>query len=156
MGFRNPYRFSLRPGTGNPNPAAADPGTLYIGDVGWGTIEELNVVPTGGAAANCGWPIFEGLTQNTGGYVTALTDNLSAPNPLAGGYGVYSFWMFEDGEASVEVFDSTGKPVQNLLDTVQLLEDPQQLVIDWTGFSPGVYFIRLRALGNDLVVKVVR
>ena len=78
------------------------------------------------------------------------------PNPLAGGYGVYSFWMFEDGEASVEVFDSTGKPVQNLLDTVQLLEGPQQLVIDWTGFSPGVYFIRLRALGNDLVVKVVR
>ena len=85
MGFRNPYRFSLRPGTGNANPAAADPGTLYIGDVGWGTIEELNVVPTGGASANCGWPIFEGLTQNTGGYVTALTDNLSAANPLAGG-----------------------------------------------------------------------
>ena len=78
------------------------------------------------------------------------------PNPLASGYGVYSFWMFEDGEATVEVFDSSGRPLQRLLDQAFLLEGPQQAAIDWTGFSPGVYFVRLSALGSDQVIKVVR
>ena len=33
-----PYRFSVRPGGGSTNPAAGNPGTLYIGEVGWGTV----------------------------------------------------------------------------------------------------------------------
>jgi glucose/arabinose dehydrogenase len=34
-GLRNPFRFALRPGTGSTDPAAGQPGVLYIGDVGW-------------------------------------------------------------------------------------------------------------------------
>ncbi len=34
-GFRNPFRFKLRPGGG-----------LTVGDVGWGTTEEIDLVPT--------------------------------------------------------------------------------------------------------------
>lgn len=57
-GMRNPFRFRMRPGTGSADPAAGDPGTLYVGDVGWQRWEEVSVVTGGGA--NLGWPCREG------------------------------------------------------------------------------------------------
>jgi len=57
-GLRNPYRFSIRPGSGNPDPTAGQPGVIYIGDVGWNTTEELSIATQGGM--NFGWPCFEG------------------------------------------------------------------------------------------------
>jgi glucose/arabinose dehydrogenase len=52
-GLRNPYRFTFRPGTNE----------LWVGDVGWSTIEELNriTVPTE-PVNNFGWPCYEGPT----------------------------------------------------------------------------------------------
>ncbi len=52
LGFRNPYRFAVRPGT-------AGDQVLYVGDPGtslqnW---EEINAISAG---ANGGWPCFEG------------------------------------------------------------------------------------------------
>lgn len=58
-GLRNPFRFAVRPGTGDTNPAFGNPGVLYVGDVGWFRWEELNVVTHSGL--NFGWPAFEGL-----------------------------------------------------------------------------------------------
>jgi len=52
-GLRNPFRFNLRPGTAIP----------YLGDVGWGTWEEINVATRG---ANLGWPCYEGDEQQPG------------------------------------------------------------------------------------------
>jgi glucose/arabinose dehydrogenase len=51
-GFRNPFRFTFRPGTDE----------MYIGDVGANTWEEINVVPDAGdsVADNFGWPCYEG------------------------------------------------------------------------------------------------
>ncbi len=49
-GLRNPFRIAVRPGS----PGA---GTLYIGDVGWYLMEEINVAKGG---ENFGWPCFEG------------------------------------------------------------------------------------------------
>jgi glucose/arabinose dehydrogenase len=46
-GFRNPFRFTQRPGSGD----------LYVGDVGENTVEEIDLVRPG---ANYGWPCFEG------------------------------------------------------------------------------------------------
>ena len=51
-GLRNPFRWTFRPGTND----------AYIGDVGWGTWEEINrmngVSPYD--SANMGWPCYEG------------------------------------------------------------------------------------------------
>jgi PKD repeat protein len=47
IGFRNPFRFNLQPGTGN----------LFIGDVGAGTREEIDIGVAGG---NFGWGHVEG------------------------------------------------------------------------------------------------
>ncbi|TWT45129.1 hypothetical protein RAS1_15510 [Phycisphaerae bacterium RAS1] len=79
LGFRNPFRFCIRPGTGSTDPADADPGTLVVGDVGMDTWEELSVARS--AARNCGWPLFEGLT-NHATYAATNVNNVSAINPL--------------------------------------------------------------------------
>jgi glucose/arabinose dehydrogenase len=54
-GFRNPYRFTVRPGS-------TGAGELWIGDVGWSEHEEINVLsnPTAGPVKNYGWPCYEG------------------------------------------------------------------------------------------------
>ena len=53
VGMRNPFRFSLKPGTGT----GAVPPVLYIGDVGSAKYEEINVAHGG---ENFGWPCYEG------------------------------------------------------------------------------------------------
>ena len=51
IGLRNPWRFSFDRATGD----------LYIGDVGGGQYEEINVEPAGATGgANYGWDIMEG------------------------------------------------------------------------------------------------
>ena len=63
-GLRNPYRFAIRPGTGE----------LWIGDVGWNTWEELNrLTAATSAVTNFGWPCFEGAARQ-GGYDGANVD----------------------------------------------------------------------------------
>lgn len=57
-GLRNPFRFTVRPGTGSADPADHAPGTLFIGEVGWNTWEEQDVARRGGL--NYGWPCYEG------------------------------------------------------------------------------------------------
>ena len=61
LGFRNPFRMSLRPGTGSTDPSLGRPGVLYVGDVGWLQHEELDVVSEAGQ--NFGWPMFEGIER---------------------------------------------------------------------------------------------
>jgi glucose/arabinose dehydrogenase len=57
-GLRNPFRASFDRGTG----------TLYIGDVGQGRREEVNVLPAGTAApVNFGWALYEGTLTYPGG-----------------------------------------------------------------------------------------
>ncbi len=63
-GLRNPFRFTIRPGTRE----------VWLGDVGWNTWEEINRVanPTGGVA-NFGWPCFEGTARQPGYDAADLT-----------------------------------------------------------------------------------
>lgn len=58
-GLRNPFRMTVRPGTNE----------MWIGDVGWGTWEEINrvMVPTAPTISNFGWPCYEGAGRQ-GGY----------------------------------------------------------------------------------------
>jgi glucose/arabinose dehydrogenase len=94
LGLRNPFRFSIRPGTGSADPAAGDPGAIYLGDVGWNDWEEMDVVTEAGM--NMGWPLFEGLTRQDD-YTAALTENRDAPNPLYDGVTCQQqYFFFQD------------------------------------------------------------
>jgi glucose/arabinose dehydrogenase len=54
-GLRNPFRFTMRPGTND----------LWIGDVGENTWEEINRQPAPtSAVANFGWPCYEGAAAH--------------------------------------------------------------------------------------------
>ena len=71
QGLRNPFRMTVRPGTSE----------VWLGDVGWGTWEELNRIttPTAGVT-NFGWPCYEGNGRQ-GGYDGAdltICENLYA------------------------------------------------------------------------------
>jgi glucose/arabinose dehydrogenase/PKD repeat protein len=56
-GLRNPFRFTIRPGTNE----------IWIGDVGWGRTEEIDRIPspTASAIANFGWPCYEGASPQS-------------------------------------------------------------------------------------------
>src|SRR5205085_11692030 len=56
-GFRNPFRFTFRPGTNE----------AWIGDVGSFLFEEINRIPNPLTAPvqNFGWPCYEGAASNT-------------------------------------------------------------------------------------------
>ncbi|MBO0930676.1 RICIN domain-containing protein [Fibrella aquatilis] len=84
LGLRNPYRMTFQPGTGSTLATDGNPGTLLIGDVGWGTWEDMHIVQRGGE--NAGWPIYEGLTEHSGYAAAAQTlENKDEPNPASTG-----------------------------------------------------------------------
>jgi uncharacterized repeat protein (TIGR01451 family) len=76
-GMRNPFRFTLRPGTNE----------LWVGDVGAGTYEEVNRIAniSDGVVENFGWPCYEGAPRNTGfdDLNVTLCENLYAAGPSA-------------------------------------------------------------------------
>ena len=84
-GLRNPFRFTQRPGTDE----------IWIGDVGWGTWEEINrlTAPTGSASRNFGWPCYEGAAP-TGGYqgagLTQCSQLYNTPGSVAAPYYTYN------------------------------------------------------------------
>ena len=53
FGLRNPYRFTVRPGTDE----------IWVADVGWRAYDEINRIadPVGDQPVNLGWPCFEGV-----------------------------------------------------------------------------------------------
>jgi hypothetical protein len=97
LGFRNPFRFKVRPNTGWGNLINGHPGSIYLADVGHARWEELNIIIDGGG--NYGWPLFEGHETfgdegYDGSYPDKLTPNILAPNPL-----------FEQGSCDQEFFN---------------------------------------------------
>ena len=95
LGFRNPFRFTVRPGTGSHFAADADPGSIYVGNVGWNVYEEIEVVDVAGY--NGGWPIYEGMLPEQYYALAGPAPNPDAPNPLYGIAGcAQPFFNFND------------------------------------------------------------
>lgn len=125
LGFRNPWRFSIDRQTGQ----------LYVGDVGHGHMEEINLVTPGG---NYGWRVFEGT--NCAPFEPALCGVLQSIAPVVeydhsegrcsvtGGYvyrgnrsslpvGAYVFGDFCTGE----IFLMNGNAPHVLLETEEFI-----------------------------------
>jgi glucose/arabinose dehydrogenase len=93
LGFRNPFRFSLRPGTGSTDPSTGDIGEIYVGDVGFNVYEDLNIIKAPGM--NCGWPLYEGHTTLSS-YMNLTTTNQDEPNPLYGAGCTRQYFRFKE------------------------------------------------------------
>jgi Ca2+-binding RTX toxin-like protein/glucose/arabinose dehydrogenase len=91
LGLRNPYRFTRKPGTGSHHAEDGDPGVFYLGDVGWGSAEDLHVISRPGQ--NLGWPHFEGMTTHAQ-YSAANIANRLAKNPLFGVNGCAQEYLY--------------------------------------------------------------
>ncbi len=139
LGLRNPFRATLRPGSGVSDPSIGDPGSLYIGDVGWNSWEELNIVREPGV--NFGWPIYEGYEENWG-YYFAPTQNQDAPNPLFGttppGQGLCSQQSFDFQDLLIQdtldpspVWPNQCDPNSNISPVTTTFEH-QRPALDWS------------------------
>lgn len=81
LGLRNPYRMTVKAGTGHGGLEDGFPGVIYLSDVGDWVWEEINVVREPGL--NFGWPMFQGPVVHPF-YFNNNTQNTNAPNPLHG------------------------------------------------------------------------
>ncbi len=72
MGFRNPFRAAIKPNSGSTDPADANPGMVFVADVGWNNWEDLHIVDKPGL--NAGWPLYEGQTLLSSYYNSGTTN----------------------------------------------------------------------------------
>ncbi len=138
LGFRNPFRMSLRPETGSHNPADGNPGVLYVGNVGHETWEPLDVVT--GPGQNFGWPVYEGLSE-LAVFNGVDAFNRDAPNPYYPTNGCAQYFKFRD-LLKEDTLDPNGQPpFVNPCDVAQRIPGfiPQFLrarpVLDWNHTS---------------------
>ncbi|MDB6069335.1 MAG: hypothetical protein JWL81_506, partial [Verrucomicrobiales bacterium] len=83
LGLRNPYRITIKPGTGSADPVRRYPGLIVLGDAGWNSQDSLFL---GGEGYNMGWPAWEGFDPAPGydAVTPPASVNLSGRvNPLA-------------------------------------------------------------------------
>jgi glucose/arabinose dehydrogenase len=85
-GFRSPFRFSLDPRTGRP----------IVGEVGWSTWEEVDLVRPGG---NYKWPCWEGPAKTPGYTRLPQCAGVSNTRPV---------WYYHHGTASTQGNSVTG------------------------------------------------
>ncbi len=78
------------------------------------------------------------------------------PNPAISGRAVFEFWMFEEAQASVEVFDASGRLVAKLLENERLIVGPQALPIELDHLPNGTYYVRLTTPESNLSVGFVK
>jgi hypothetical protein len=89
-GFRNPFRFTFRPGTGE----------IWSGDVGWNTWEEINRTPDVTQVRNYGWPCYEG-TPRMGSYDSLNLDSCEALYAQGAGAVTAPYYAYSHSEKVV-------------------------------------------------------
>lgn len=100
-----------------------------------------------------GSPSFFNTTQITNQYPKQPK---MLPNPLKDGFGVYTFWMYDNEEATVEVFDSTGRLIHTLVNHETLVKGPQARLLDLSTQPRGTYVIRMDTRDSHESIRVVK
>jgi len=154
LGLRNPFRIHYKADTGLSDPALGDAGTFYIGDVGWGTWEDLHVLRAAGQ--NFGWPLYEGMNLHSG-YNNRTIENLDAPNPLADG-GCPDFFRFRDllkqETANTLSFPNPCDTAQQIPATVDVFEHSRPM-IEWRhGGTPEAHWGSFDSSGDAVRVNI--
>ncbi len=137
-GFRNPFRFTIRPSTGRP----------YVSDVGAGHFEEVNVARPG---LNYGWPCYEGPAPQPGYQPLAECQALIGQGPAAVATAIAGYphltgsasitgGAFYTGTALPDIYQGAfffGDFVRNTLSYVTV-DDADMVASPIKGFATGV------------------
>jgi glucose/arabinose dehydrogenase len=125
-GLRNAYRLSLRPGSNVP----------YVGDVGWGSWEEISVASAG---ANLGWPCYEGSAQQGGYASNPICQALYAGGPAPGAATPIARVMTPQGTGGpLTLIQDGNRPAPGSGDTGQQYDSWDGFDVateDWVGYQ---------------------
>ena len=164
LGLRNPFRAALRKGTGSSDPADGLPGSLYIGDVGEGRWEELNIATLPGE--NFGWPLYEGI-HPIFEYRDQPTFNKDVANPLFNENGCdQEYFYFQELIQQISqgpnIFSNPCDAQRTVADSLSFIHHPPDLAIAHVTVSDGFYtaafgedgeVIRLKTTAEDSPIK---
>ncbi len=148
LGLRNPFRVALRKGTGSTNPADGLPGSLYIGDVGEGRWEELNIATLPGE--NFGWPLYEGM-HPIFEYRDQPTLNKDVVNPMFNENGCeQEYFYFQELIQQISqgpnIFSNPCDAQKNIPDSLSFIHHPPDLAIAHVTVGDGFF---TPAFGED-------
>jgi glucose/arabinose dehydrogenase len=151
FGFRNPFRMSFDPQSGR----------LWAGDVGQSTIEEIDIVQSGGnyawphcegtlpagcqAAATPGPvidPVFEYTHTDAGGLGNSVTGGAFATNSFGALGGQYFFGDFTAGKLYVAVPNAARDDIATPADFVTGAAGPVDIVF---GPDEALYYVAINA-----------
>ena len=141
LGLRNPFKIALRPNSGSSNPADALPGSIYIGDVGEGRWEELNIARL--PRENFGWPNYEGMNLIFE-YNDQIRANQDTPNPLFGQDGCeQEYFTFQDlirqPSTGPVVFQNPCDTTISISEDIRFMHHPPDLAIAHITLGDGFY-----------------
>ena len=161
LGLRNPFRMSIKPGAGSTNPSEGHLGEIFIGDVGFGQAEELNIVTKPGQ--NFGWPIYEGTVPSAGPDIpTPVVSYWGYPNlknpdelrPMCEGRDTLFFHelLRQDNQAkNSDIFsDCDGTTV--VRSGIRFIH--ARPALEWAHVDGQVYVPRFNALGEAIPVII--
>ncbi|WP_169307115.1 LamG-like jellyroll fold domain-containing protein [Ferrimonas sediminicola] len=146
LGLRNPYRMTLKPGTGSHNSADADPGVLYVGDVGLSRWEEFVVVD--GPAINFGWPVFEGMTIQSGYFYAA--PNSEAASAALGCDVKFTDLIVQESQQPLSFPNPCG---QGEITSVPVFEH-RRPTLDWFHIDPDTRYPAFDGNGDAVAVGI--
>jgi hypothetical protein len=158
-GLRNPFRSSFDPANGN----------LYIGDVGQGAREEIDVqLASSGGGENYGWRLREGMIQTPAGGIggakppgaidpiydylhgsgttqgNSVTGGIVYRGPITAMQGHYFFADFVNDRIWSLAFDGSAPSTHNGTNYTNFVDRTDQLVVSGTTIDSIVAF------GDDL------
>jgi len=154
LGLHDPQHFTVRPGSGSARVTDGRPGTLYIGEVGYSRWEALVVARDG--RMNFGWPLYEGVGNETTNYASLPTFNLSAPNPLFPKVCSQRYFQFRDLITADSLHASWPNPCQPSIavpatDDVFVRDRP---TIDWLRTGPYARWAAFDNSGEPLALSL--
>ncbi len=148
LGFRNPYRMAIRRGSGSTEMEDGIPGALFVGEVGAGKWEELNIITQKGL--NFGWPIFEGVDYSE--LSTLLQTNKDVINDCDGAPILFQDLIVQKTD-SPQPLSNPCNPSTTLSESVTFVHEPPVLDLAHITVGLGVYVPRFDENG---VVQRVR